>query len=247
LPLADLPLANNTIMDLAPLPDGRVLFAAADPAWGVVSADGRVELRRDPAIADLRGQRDVLAVSPDARRVRFGYREWGADRRVFDLGQRQWLAEDDDRIDEKGDRKADGKADGRADGPAAGAAIKLAVARTAAAGLELLDWKNNRRPTRNGEPLPLKPYEISRSVAITADGEHFALGTEWFLRFFDRSGKQLWQQPVPGTAWAVNVSADGTGCRQSGLPLRAKKRRDQLVPSTKCSPSALIATLRDLS
>ncbi|HNN84115.1 MAG TPA: caspase family protein [Accumulibacter sp.] len=220
-PLADLPLANNTIMDLAPLPDGRVLFAAGDPAWGIVSADGGVELRREPAIADLRDQEGVFALSPDARRVRFGYRQGGGDPRAFDLGQREWVAagggegerQVDGRVDARADKKASGKPTARSNaktpgGTAAGAG-ELALARTSAAGLELRDWKDHTRPTRNGEPLPLEPNEMSRSVAISADGEHFVLGTEWSLRFFTRSGRQLWQQPVPGVAWAVNVSADG--------------------------------------
>ena len=35
------------------------------------------------------------------------------------------------------------------------------------------------------------------------------LGAEWRLRLFDRAGREVWQQPVPGVAWAVNISADG--------------------------------------
>ena len=35
------------------------------------------------------------------------------------------------------------------------------------------------------------------------------LGTDWWLRLFDRAGRKVWQQPVPGVAWAVNISADG--------------------------------------
>ena len=31
----------------------------------------------------------------------------------------------------------------------------------------------------------------------------------WWLRLFDRAGREVWQQPVPGIAWAVNISADG--------------------------------------
>ncbi|HNI52803.1 MAG TPA: hypothetical protein PLF43_15460, partial [Accumulibacter sp.] len=219
-PLADLPLADNTIVDLAPLPDGRVLFAAGDPAWGIVSADGGVELRREPAIADLRDQEGVFALSPDARRVRFGYRQGGGDPRAFDLGQREWVAagggegerQADRRVDARADKKASGKPTARSNAKAPGntaGASELALARTSAAGLELRDWKDHTRPTRNGEPLPLEPNEMSRSVAISADGEHFVLGTEWWLRFYTRSGRLLWRQPVPGAAWAVNVSADG--------------------------------------
>ncbi len=50
---------------------------------------------------------------------------------------------------------------------------------------------------------------MSRSLAIAPDGERFLLGTEWYLRLFDRQGEQLWQKPVPGVAWAVNITGDG--------------------------------------
>jgi len=35
------------------------------------------------------------------------------------------------------------------------------------------------------------------------------LGTEWSLRYFDREGQQLWEVPVPGAAWAVNIAGSG--------------------------------------
>ena len=50
---------------------------------------------------------------------------------------------------------------------------------------------------------------MSRCLAIAEDRSRFVLGTEWHLRLFDPEGKELWQKPVPGVAWAVNLSADG--------------------------------------
>jgi hypothetical protein len=85
----------------------------------------------------------------------------------------------------------------------------LATARTEAPKLVINDWEDTTAPTLNGKRLPLEQYEISRSLAIAPDGERFLLGADWSLRLFDRQGKQLWQKPVPGTAWAVNVSGDG--------------------------------------
>jgi hypothetical protein len=32
------------------------------------------------------------------------------------------------------------------------------------------------------------------------------LGTEWYLRLFDKNGNELWNVPAPETAWAVNIS-----------------------------------------
>ncbi len=177
----DLPLTGNSVMDLTPLPGGGVLFAAGDPAWGVIAPDLRVGRRVDAVIADLRNQDSVLGLSADARRVRFGYGQWGQDPRTFDLA-------------------------GRALGPDI---PSLAPARTSAPGLAVQGWEDGTSPSLNGRALALAPYETSRSLAIAPDGRAFVLGTEWSLRRFDRSGTQVWERPVPGIAWAVNWSPDG--------------------------------------
>ena len=51
--------------------------------------------------------------------------------------------------------------------------------------MEEKDWRNTFTPTLAGERLPLEDYEISRSLSIAADARHFALGTEWYVRWFD--------------------------------------------------------------
>ncbi|CAG0998338.1 partial putative serine/threonine-protein kinase PkwA, partial [Rhodocyclaceae bacterium] len=177
----DVPLANNTVMDLAPLPQGGLLFAAAYPVWGVLDPDDHIRLRRDGGIADFRRQWAVLHLSADGGRVRYGYEPGGQDSRVFDLKARTLLDE----------------------------APPLAPARFEAPGLQIKNWEDAPSPSVNGRPLKLKKYEESRSLAVAADGRHFVLGAEWSLRLYDRDGKELWQQAVPGTVWAVNLSADG--------------------------------------
>lgn len=85
----------------------------------------------------------------------------------------------------------------------------IAAARTSAPGMDVQRWKSDTKPTLNGRPIALKPFETSRSLATAPDNRRFALGTEWYLRLFDRAGQQLWSRPVPGAAWSVNWSADG--------------------------------------
>ena len=177
----DVPVSNNTIMDFVALPDGRMLFGAADPAWGILGADGQVQWQRAGVLADFRGQGDQLRVSADGRRVRFGYLQLGKDARVFDLASGT-LGPDDP---------------------------GLPAARTEAPGLKIEQWKNSDDPMLNGKPLKLQPYEMSRSLAISPDGSRFALGAEWSLRLFDREGAEVWNKPVPGTVWAVTISEDG--------------------------------------
>jgi hypothetical protein len=45
------------------------------------------------------------------------------------------------------------------------------------------------------------------------DNNGFVLGTEWYLRLFDKEEQEIikgkWPIPVPGVAWNVNVSQDG--------------------------------------
>ena len=176
----DVPVANNTVMDLVALPGGGLLFAAFDPAWGVLDTAGQIQSRQDGAIADLRGP-NRLRLSTDGRRVRFSYLWPDQDARSFDLVSRSLGADD----------------------------AALAAARTPAPGLDIKNWQGRTDPTLNGQPLKLWQYEVSLSLAIAPDAERFVLGASWGLRLFDRAGRKLWQQPVPGIARAVNISADG--------------------------------------
>ncbi|GAB1722833.1 MAG: hypothetical protein NTNFB01_17290 [Nitrospira sp.] len=177
----DVPLANDTVLDLAPLPDGGLLFAAADPTWGVLSREGWVDRRQDSVLADFRGHGNELRLSADGRRVRFGYEHGGREAATFDFSSRSLGADDP----------------------------SLLAVRIEAPGLTIEDWKNTRTPRLNGQAVELKPYETSRSFAIAADVQHFVLGADWSLRFYDRTGQERWQIPVPGVAWAVNLSANG--------------------------------------
>jgi hypothetical protein len=81
--------------------------------------------------------------------------------------------------------------------------------RVEAKGLAVTAWEDHQKPQLNSRPLALEPYELSRSLAIAPDGKGFLLGADWSLRRFDGQGKEIWHQPVPGVAWAVNLSADG--------------------------------------
>jgi WD40 repeat protein len=178
---SDVPVANSTVGDLVALPSGGLLFAAYDPTWGVLNAAGQIQSRQDSAIADLRGP-DRLRLSADGRRLRFSSYLWPSqDARSFDLVSRSLGAEDS----------------------------ALSAARTTAPGLDIKNWRDRTDPTINGQPLKLGQHEESRSLAIAPDAQRFVLGTEWRLLLFDRAGREVWQQPVPMTACAVNISADG--------------------------------------
>lgn len=115
--------------------------------------------------------------------MQFGFEQWGRFPARFSVSQR--LLET---------------------GPLGGG---LSPALTRAEGLEITGWENTQEPKLNGQPLELNPYETAFSLAIAPDQQTFLLGTHWRLLLFDRKGKQKWEIPVPGTAWAVNIAGDG--------------------------------------
>ncbi|MGI9492644.1 MAG: WD40 repeat domain-containing protein, partial [Geminicoccaceae bacterium] len=174
--------AKSTVMSLLPLDDGGLLLAAADPYLGRLAADGQALWEHHQPNADFRGQRDVFTVSADGLTVDFGYRVWGEAPARFDLQSLSLTS-------------------GSIDGGATQKPIQE--------GLDITNWEHTFTPLLDGELLPLKRYERSRSLAIHPDQSKFILGTEWSLRAFDRSGEPLWQQAVPGVVWAVNISGDG--------------------------------------
>jgi len=183
-----LPLTGDKIMDLTSLPDGRLAFGAADPAWGIV-AGGKVVSAQRPPIPDQRGFDVDFRLSRDASLVEFMLNSWSSSawesRRVrFDVERRELTVD-------------------------ATSAPDLTPPRTE--GPPTIVWNGTYTPTLDGRPVPLKTKEKSHSLAMAADGSRFLLGTEWHLRLFDLDGRELWNPPVPvpGVAWLVNLAPDG--------------------------------------
>ena len=188
--LATWPVSTDSVMDLQPLADGRLVFASADPTWGVVDADGRVLTRQDPPIPDHRGNFDDFRVSRSGDRLAFRHETWQQGR-----WQRQSLVFDLRRL-----ALSRGDALPTAD---------LAAPRRDGLSMQEKDWRSTRLPTLAGQQLALSKNETSRSLAIAADTRHFAIGADYAVRWFDAQGTQQWAKPVPGVAWLVNASGDG--------------------------------------
>ena len=176
--------ADNTVMDLKPLPDNGLLVGTYDPALLRYDSQGGKLFDLRPNLPDMRNKlRDNFQLSEDGRQVFFGLAFGGEEPVCFDLNARQL-------------RK--GECTGNLTSP-----------RIEAKGLKIKDWEDQYDPTLNGEPLALEDGDMSRSLAIAPDGRHFLLGASYLLRCFDRQGKERWRQPVPGEAWGVNISKDG--------------------------------------
>jgi len=65
-------VANNAIMDLRSTSAGELVFAAADPAWGVLGTSAAHSRLVSGPIADFRDNFQNLALSEDGSVVSFG-------------------------------------------------------------------------------------------------------------------------------------------------------------------------------
>ncbi|MDS4014838.1 MAG: caspase family protein [Candidatus Accumulibacter sp.] len=176
----DLPLEGELLTALLPLPKGDLFYAAAGPAWGVLTASGTLRVQHATPIADLRNASDQILIAPDGKRVRFNYRLNGKEARTFDLASRS-LTED---------------------------AARLITARTTSPELLIYNWRNQSTPKLDRRALELAPSETARCLAIAEGSAAFVLGTDRKLRLFGRDGSQIWERSSAGGVWAVNISAD---------------------------------------
>jgi WD40 repeat protein len=182
-PPKDESVAGNAILDLRATPSGEVVFAAADPAWGVLSASGVHSRLMNGPTADYRDNFQNLSLSEDGSIVSFGYALNGKFPARFDLDNGLVLGDP--------------------------SKLPLSPPITDTTGFNVADWKNGTAPKLNGTALAINPYDKSRSLAIAPDGEGLVLGTNESLHLYNAAGKSLWEISTPGIAWAVNISGDG--------------------------------------
>ena len=175
---------GNIVTALTPLADG-VAAASADPALAAFDGRGNQRFIVQSSKGDFRDGWNSFRISNDGRTVGFPFDAEGRSPVVFDT--------------QRGELQNGGDGQGG----------KLSAPRTSAFAVNVDGWKNTGMPKLNGRVLPLLPQEPSRSIAVAPDGSRFVLGTEWYLRSFDAGGRQIWEQRIPGAAWAVNLSGDG--------------------------------------
>jgi WD40 repeat protein len=175
-------VAQSTIEQLLPCGD-KIAVGAAEPAFGLISSSGEKLVWQESAIADMRGKlRSNFTVSNDGSKVRFGLGAGDESPVLFDLAAGRLT----DQLR-----------------PAAG------LAEPDTTSLQLSDWVDNRTPKLDGQPLELKESVGARSVAIAPGGDRFVLGTNDYLRAYDKDGEELWSKPGPEDAWGVNIPRDG--------------------------------------
>jgi WD40 repeat protein len=196
LPDKNQPATKHTIMHILPLAQGGVVFGAADPVCGVLDATGQRRLFQESAILDFRDRFDIFDLF------------LARDGTIVDFASEDLASED---LDSEGlelfyarfalrDRSLTLKPDNDQ-------ALTRPV--TTAPGLNITGWNDTTTPALNGTALKLGQGEISRRLAIAPDGQRFLLATIWFLRLFDRQGKEQWRVSVSAGAWGVNIAGNG--------------------------------------
>ncbi len=178
-----LPGPNVTVMDLAALPQGGVVYGSDAPVLARVQPDGAERWRRQAPIADMRGKLGrAFRVSPDGRKVWLGLEAGDGDPVLVDLAARSVRPT---------------------------ATPPAGVHAPATGGVPVAAWQNSRAPRLDGETLPLAAAEWSRSLAGAPGNDRFLLGASWSLRLFDAHGEQLWRRDLPAEAWGVNIPRGG--------------------------------------
>ncbi|RVT90691.1 hypothetical protein EOD42_23090 [Rhodovarius crocodyli] len=192
---------TDAILQLNALPDGRMLFAAADPAWGVLALDAKSGLRVAPSRADFRGVAQGLSqpgvdrtefgftrqgpgsfrVSPDGMAVEFGLHQGGQDVLRFDVAERRLT-------------RLQGPSN--LPGPVPGV-------------LPLREWLNGQSPRFADKLLQLDEGERARSAALLPGNSGFLLGTDFAIRWFDMNGNLQASMVAPAAVWGVQPTADG--------------------------------------
>ncbi len=83
------PAANNSVMSLKSLPNGKLAVGAADPALLLFDRQGNKLFDLRPRIADLRNQYKHFRISSDGQQLAFGLKALGKEPVWFDLKNRR--------------------------------------------------------------------------------------------------------------------------------------------------------------
>lgn len=182
--LRDFTAWTDAIYDLATRPDGQLIFASGEPAWGVLDSAGRpLRILASPS-ADFRDNLAGFRVDESGGRVRFSYEKHGRQPVTFSVLQKGFET-------------------------TAAAPDTLRPARLTAAELAITGWQGSPDVRVNGLLLRMTAHEEALSLAIAPDARWFVLGTGRFVRCYSHDGSERWAAPAPGETQAVNISGDG--------------------------------------
>ena len=178
----DIPAADSTILDLKPLPDGRVVFGSTRPDWGII----------DPE----KGERTYYQAAPINKYASFDLTHFRLSQAGFEVGVKPTGKEAitffvDNRVLRKSASVQPTYTDQKGN-------------------LKITDWQNQYAPKLNDQVLSfLSSYERNRSVDIAPDDPRLLFGADWNLYSLDANGKIRWKTPTQAIAWCVKIAGNG--------------------------------------
>lgn len=192
-----LPVSEDSITHLQPVAGGGVVFASTEPSWGRVSVATAKSHVLVPGVGQGAQGHDFrksavagLVLSADATRVWVKPRKAARPEVGFDLRQ---LALANGVAPDDGHRPSDARG-----------------------GTKVVDWYDSLRPRINGQTLKaaggavaMFERERSLSVDVSVDGKSVLLGTDYFLRLFDKGGREQARHRLSTPAWAVALAPRG--------------------------------------
>ncbi len=211
----------DKIIGFRALENGSIVFGAANPAFGVFDSRGQKTLHHDAEIADFNTNRyfDIFSpekrladsqseytdflLSRDASTVQFGYSSQHGKRLVRFSIHNRTLSTDNLVGDEKLTMP-------RIDGVKLNLEKKYIQSEEEKElnGIYLSSLKLNNKPLKETKKELDKTKEIVSSFAVTSvnSAQRFLLGTNKFLRLFDKNGNQQWEKEILSTALQVNIA-----------------------------------------
>ncbi len=179
--------SNDRIIHILPLKDGGIVYASTEPSFGIID---KTDNRKVYKSADLprysKGESRIL-VSQDGAEISFHYK-------IIDKVSLLFSIADGILMEQPGGKRY-------VDTFNPNTSYKN--------GINVEKWAGSSSPMLNGKPLELDEGEFSRSLAIAPEGETFVIGSNWYLRLFDKNGNERWKIPVHDSAREVNISQNG--------------------------------------
>ena len=186
--LPPLVVGADAVTDLVPAGANGVAFATSDPAWGLVEVgqDGKLHqlVRRQGDRLDFRElPARGFAVSRDGGSVAFSDRNPDRPPLRFDMATLELTA----------------------DPPMAPELVEPDAAKASSL---LGAWAYSTTPSLKGSRLELGKNERALSADVRADGALLALGTDYRLRLYDGTGRELGSRRLAAAVWAVALVPD---------------------------------------
>lgn len=178
--------SNDRIMHILPLKDGGIVYTSTEPSFGIIDkADNRKVYKSSDLPRYSKGESRIL-VSQDGAEVSFHYK-------ITDKVSLLFSVADGILMEQPGGKRY----------------VDTFNSNTFKNGINVEKWAGSSSPMLNGKPLELDEGEFSRSLAIAPDGDAFVIGTDWYLRLFDKNGNGRWKIPIHDSAREVNISQNG--------------------------------------